>query len=140
MPGNKRLREENDYLRTKVAVLEKKERQLQLLNTNLKRECDARIARLKRECDATIADLEREREPGAPKLIKLEGGSSLEVKYRSEIKQLGATVHELGLKLNEKRQAATLMHQKILAAQAEIKDLRFKLTLMEAEKREQRRR
>jgi hypothetical protein len=130
IPGKKRLREENASLRKRIAGLEKKEMQMQLLNTNLKRESDATIAKMERMFAAKLSRLEAksQAEPAKP---------PVEVKSsRPETKLLGEKIHELEFKLHEKHQASAQTHQKLLAAQAEIKALRLKVTQLEAEKRQ----
>ncbi|MDR1524020.1 MAG: hypothetical protein LBS79_02030 [Tannerella sp.] len=111
LSNRKRLREENEFLRERVKALEKKEREMQILNVNLKRESDRAIATLNQKLTKKITAKERHIE--------------------------GLLEHERRLKneLEEKKQAAVQYHNKLQAAQGEIKELNRRIIQIEAENR-----
>ncbi|MDR2680433.1 MAG: hypothetical protein LBC47_06440 [Tannerella sp.] len=112
--SRKRLREENEFLRERINVLEKKEREMQILNVNLKRECDKDIATLNKKHTKAISTKER----------MIEGLQLRELQLKEEV--------------IEKKQMIAGYYNKLLDSQREIKELHRRITQMEAENRQKK--
>jgi chromosome segregation ATPase len=114
----KRLREENESLRERIKALEKKEREMQFLNVNLKRENDNTIAQLKKKHTNKINALEQNIERNIEKSLKRE----------QQLKQA----------LEKKKQSLAHYCDKLLSAQGEIKELQHRIAQMETENRQKK--
>ncbi|MDR0575389.1 MAG: hypothetical protein LBG96_15465 [Tannerella sp.] len=112
--NRKRLREENESLRERIKTLEKKEREMQFLNVNLKRENDDAIGKLNKKHANRINMLEQ----------------SIEKSLRRE--------QQLKLELEKKKQSLAHHYDKLLSAQAEIKELHYRIAQMETEKQQRK--
>ena len=105
----KRLRKENAFLKERIKTLEKKEREMQILNVNMKRENDNDIAKLNKKHTNIIKNLEK----------------NIETSLKRE--------QQLKMELGEKKQAVAGHYNKLLSAQGEIKELHHQIAQLEAE-------
>lgn len=110
----KRLREENKSLRERIKALEKKEKEMQILNVNLVHEKNRAVAIFDRKYTQKVTSLER----------KIERARQ----YEQQLKDV----------IEEKKLANQQRHNIMMEAQKEVKELRLRIAQMEAENRQKK--
>jgi chromosome segregation ATPase len=130
--SRKRLREEIELLREKIKAQEKKEREMQILNVNMKRETDFAIAKQELKHAKKVSSLERSIEQSLNREEQLK--QELEEKTRElesrkkeledKKRELGERKKELERELEEKKQE---LEEKTWKLERELEDKKREL-------------
>jgi DNA repair exonuclease SbcCD ATPase subunit len=142
LSSRKRLREENELLQEKIKALEKKEREMQILNVNLKRETDRAYAALDQKHTKKVSALEKLLEESIKREQRLkqeleDRTQDLEQKLEDKKRELENKTRELVEKTRELKQERKDREQYLAERTQKLEqELESRKRELEAKKRE----